>query len=76
MYFDHEKWISVLHHVLNDHDWVLGKCEHELLTGPPTDGNGVEITYFNQQESAFRMLQKIVTDKNWLKTLNAYTKFR
>ena len=71
-----EKWISLLHHVLNDHDWLLGRCEHLPLTGPPTDGNGTEILYFNQQKLAFRILWKIITDKAWLKCLDAYTKFR
>ena len=68
--------MSVLHHVLNEHECYLGQCEHEPLTGPPTDGNGVEITYFYQQEPAFRLLRNIITDKSWLKSLNAYAKFR
>lgn len=55
---------------------MLGKCEHPPLTGPPTDGNGAEIGYFNQREPAFKLLRKIVTDANWLKSLKAYTKFR
>ena len=54
----------------------LGKCEHEHLTGPPTDVDGNESTYFYKQESAFQILRKLVTDKNWLKTLNAYTRFK
>ena len=54
-----------MHHVLNDHDWILGKCEHEPLTGPATDENGVEITNFNQQEPAFQVLRKIVIVENF-----------
>ena len=69
-------WIfTVFYHVLNDHDRLLGKCEHPPLAGPTTDGNGAEILYFNQQEPAFRILRNVVTDKAWL-NLDAYTKFR
>ena len=62
--------------MLNDHDWLLGKCEHEALSGPPTDSNGSNITYFKQQEPAFKFLRKILTDRAWLKSLDAYVKFR
>ena len=70
------KWASVLHHITNDHDWLLGSCEHPPLTGPPTDSNGKEIIYFNMDEPAFKPLRKIVMDKAWLKSLGAYVKFR
>ena len=35
------EWISHLYHVLNNHDWLLRKCDHEPLTGPIVDSNGV-----------------------------------
>ena len=49
---------------------------HEHLTGPPTDSNGSEISYFKQHQPAFKVLRKIVTDKAWIKSLDAYVKFR
>ena len=61
---------------MNGHDWINGHCEHQPLVGPPTDGNGHEITYFVRTEPAFQAIQKIITDKAWLKSLKAYTKFR
>ena len=60
----------------NEHEWICGECEHEQLTGPPTDVNGLEISYFRTGEPAFQVLQKIVTDRTWLESLKAYTRFR
>ena len=62
------KWSSLLHHILNEHQWVTGSCDHEALTGPPLDSNGKELQYFVRNEPAFRALQKLVLDKNWLKS--------
>ena len=71
-----EKWVGLLHHVTNEHEWLFGECEHEALTGPPTDTNGQEIAYFSPQEPAFQVLRKIVTDRRWLESLKSYTRFR
>ena len=70
------KWISLLHHVTDEHQWLDGECEHEALTGTPTDHDGKDIPYFSKDESAFRALQKLVLDKRWIKSLCFYTKFR
>ena len=66
----------MLHHVINEHEWICGECEHEPLTGPPTDVNGQEISYFRIGEPAFQVLQKVVTDRAWLESLKSYTRFR
>ena len=66
----------LLHHTINEHEWLTGSCEHEALTGPPTDGDGRQLEYFSQNEPAFRALQKIVMDVRWLKSMTFYTKFR
>ena len=50
------KWSMLLHHVINEHEWLTGACEHEALTGPPTDGDGRQLEYFSRQEPAFRTL--------------------
>ena len=52
----------LLHH-------VTGSCEHEALTGPPTNGDGRQVDYFSQNEPAFRALQKNVMDIRWLKSI-------
>ena len=63
------KWSTLLHHVLDEHQWLDGQCEHDELTGPPTDGDGRQIQYFHPCESSFRALQKLVMDKRWLESM-------
>ena len=68
--------LALLHHVLDEHEWVTGACEHEQLVGPPTDQNGKELRYFVKNEPAFKGLQKLIMDTTWLKSLKFLTKFR
>ena len=53
---------------------MLGQCEYQPLIQLPTDGNRVEVTYFNQRNQPFKMLHVILTDNNRLKYLNSYIK--
>lgn len=71
-----EKWRGVLHHVCNQHEWYQGECEHDALTEPPTNNNGIEISYFVRGDSDFRLLQKILTNKKWMTSLKYFTRFR
>ena len=41
-----------------------------------TDANGMVLEYLTREEPAFRILQKLVMDTNWLKSLKYYTRFR
>ena len=73
-----DKWFGILHHVVDEHDWLTGAqcCDHEELTSElPVDPNGneLQLQYFSH---AFHALCKILTDKWWLKSLKYYTKFR
>ena len=61
---------------MNEHEWIGGECGHEALTDASTDDTGNIIPYFTRQEAAFKTLQEIITDKAWMKSLKAYTKFR
>ena len=47
-------------------------CDHEPLVGPSTDPDGKELQY----EPAFKGLQKLVMDQQWLKSMKYYVKFR
>ena len=71
-----ERWVGLLHHIVNEHEWIGGECGHQPSIEAPTDGSGNIIPYFHRKEAAFKILQKIVTDKAWMKSLKAYTKFR
>lgn len=70
------KWSALLHHVTNEHEWLTGKCDHEQLVEPPSDGDGNMLEYFTKDEPAFRAVQNLIMDKNWLKSMKFYTKFR
>ena len=55
---------------------VIGRCEHDILTGPPTDADRNQLKYFSRSEKSFRVLQKLVMDEKWLQSMKYYTKFR
>ena len=70
------KWLGLLYHVTNEHEWLSGQCDHEQLTGPPTDGKGNVIEYFRIDESALQALRRLMTDKQWMKSMKFYVNFR
>uniref|UniRef100_A0A1X7V8L1 Uncharacterized protein n=1 Tax=Amphimedon queenslandica TaxID=400682 RepID=A0A1X7V8L1_AMPQE len=63
-------WISVLHHVQNEHVRILKKCDHILNDGtdtstePPTDCDGTLIPYFLPNELAMETLCQILLKFN------------
>ena len=65
----------MLHHVANEHQWITMQCDHDPVIGPPRDGHGNTIQYFDKRERAFQALQKLALDRQWLKSLMYYTKF-
>ena len=88
-----EKWLGLLHHVQNEHEWIFGRykcnalinltvvlvferCEHDVLTSPPTDADGKVLEYFSKNEKPFRVLRKLIMDDKWLQSMKYYTKFR
>jgi len=54
----------------------ITSCEHDELTGPPTDPDGNPLEYFDRTEKAFRALQKLVLDDKWLLSMKYYINFR
>ena len=66
----------MLHHVANEHQWITQQCDHTAEIGPPRDGHGNVLQYFDKRESAFKALQKLALDRLWLRSLEYYTKFR
>ena len=49
--------------------WATGECDH----GEQVDDH---VTYFEDDEPAFEMLQKIVLDKKWMMSMKHYVRFR
>ena len=71
-----ERWLSVLHYVADEHEWLTLECDHGPLTDVPRDGSGKVLQCFDKREAAFKALQKLALDKQWLKSMAYYTKFR
>ena len=70
-----EKWMSLLHHITNNHKWVgntvFHKCDHARLTAKQK----AKTKWLKSTSDAFKALQAIVTDKRLLKALPHITKF-
>ena len=60
-----ERWLSLLHHVANEHQCITQQCDHATEIGPPRDGHGNVLQYFDKRESAFKALQKLACDCMW-----------
>ena len=50
------KWVSLLHHVQDEHQWSNGMCEHDPLVDGPTDSDGRQLHHFSRYEPAFKAL--------------------
>ncbi len=61
-----DTWISLLHHVCNEHEWSSGSCNH--------DANTVhELPWFCERDQDFKALQTLVLDPKFLESLKFYT---
>lgn len=64
-----EKWISLLNHITNRHQWMTGEyiteCEHEAYSTEKS----AETAWLKPNSSGFEKLQKTVLDKKLLKDL-------
>jgi hypothetical protein len=60
-----DMWFGVLHHVVNEHEWILGKgkCSH----GPLVDQR--DIQWMNKGSAAHDALRAVVADKRFLKNI-------
>lgn len=69
-------WLSLLHHIQDQHVWDIGRCVHDELTEKPTDDKGKQLEYFGPLESVTEKLKTIILDEKWLKSLQYYINFR
>ena len=70
-----EKWISVLFHIQNKHEWT-GKNRFTKCVHPPLTKKQVKAKeWISPNSEAFEALQKIVSSKNILNNLTHHPKF-
>ena len=67
---------GVLHHVQDVHEWYQGECDHSALTEPRTNQQGAELENFKSTNADFRLIQSIIIDQHWMKSLKYYDNFR
>jgi hypothetical protein len=70
-------WISILHHVVDEHEWLIsegsgeGKCAHEALSEEERNK-----PWLKKNSSVHKSLREVVLDKNLMRTLPYYVNFR
>ena len=62
-------WLSLLHHVCDDHEWTGGKCVH----GDLEEHN---LPWFHRRNKDFKTLQKVILDPLLLSSFPYYVRFR
>ncbi|KAK0147922.1 hypothetical protein N1851_012382 [Merluccius polli] len=63
-------WFILLHHVTNEHQWVLGACQHADLV------SGGSQQWLERDSMAHEALKSIVGNKRWLNVVHKYLNFR
>jgi hypothetical protein len=70
-----EKWLSVLHHIINKHRWTgctqFHKCDHKRLTAKQKKST----PWLDPKSAAFKALQEVVTATRLLNCLPNITMF-
>ena len=65
-----DKWIGLLHHICNKHQWLEGHCDH-------ADGEHDEnLSWFDRWDKDYQELQKIILNPELLASFKYYTRFR
>lgn len=68
-----EKWLSILQHITNKHEWlsgqVMSKCDHDTYT----EEEARTRPWLKPSSNAFQILQKTVLDKRLLGDLDKVT---
>ena len=66
-----DKWIGLLHHVCNKHEWGLNeKCDHDEGSHDP------DLPWFDRRDKDFAELQKVVLNAELLESFKYYVRFR
>ena len=69
--FTQSKWIGLLHHVCDVHEWTGGQCDHGDL-----DPDEHHPTWFVRRDKDFAALQKVILEPTLLESFKYYVRFR
>ncbi|XP_068670597.1 uncharacterized protein [Montipora foliosa] len=71
-----EMWISILHHVVDEHEWLLAESGEEKCAHEPLSADDRNKPWLKKNTPAHNALREVVMDKNILRTLSYYVNFR
>lgn len=69
--FVQDKWIGLLHHICNQHQWLGGQCDHD-----ENFDHDEALPWFDHRDKDFIELQKVILNPKLLGSLKYYTRFR
>ena len=70
-----EKWLSILNHIKNEHDWESNEIFHQCAHNELTLYQMKTKPWLKESSYAYAALQRIVTDKNLISDLKYLTEF-
>ncbi|XP_068759996.1 uncharacterized protein [Montipora capricornis] len=65
------KWLGLLHHMCDDHEWTGGQCAHGDIS--PDDE---QPPWFDRRDKDFNALQKVILEPTLLESFKYYVRFR
>ena len=74
--------MGALHHVVDEHSWALGECEHEPINYEDREakqhagGKEAPPPWLEADSAAHNALTRIVMDKRFLNKIHYYTNYR
>ncbi|XP_062583552.1 uncharacterized protein LOC134245264 [Saccostrea cucullata] len=60
-----KRWMTILHHVVNNHAWPGGRCLHQ-------EEENIDMKWLKRDSLSYKELQKMVTNRQWCGSLSYY----
>ena len=70
MIFLQVKWLGLLHHVVDEHEWMLGECDHRELD------QDRQKPWLKKGSPAHNTLRDLIMNKYFMNTFVHYVNFR
>ena len=70
-------WIGILHHVVNEHEWLLAEGKGQANCGHgPLNEEERNKPWLQRNTSPHKVLHEVALNKNFLRSLHYYVNFR